>query len=224
MARPLLTPFPGRSTSAAGGASRRVRRSPSSIPRPRRRSPSFRARPMVTWSALSGPHATRSRPGRSRPLSSVARTSVRSRISSTSTGRSSRACSCKRWANRRAQAAGEVDFAVLILRYTAEWDRRIEGEILAGDTPGEVIHLLRAPVGVVVGDLPVELPAGRVLPQVRARPADRQHGRGEAERGGAANHDRGRPSDRRAPRPAARGAQPRHRRPARRVARSCAPS
>jgi Aldehyde dehydrogenase family len=40
-------------------------------------------------------------------------------------------------------------FGELILRYTAEWDRRLEGEILAGDTPGEVIHLLRAPIGVV---------------------------------------------------------------------------
>ena len=57
-----------------------------------------------------------------------------------------------------AQAAGEVDFAVLILRYTAEWDRRIEGEILAGDAPGEVIHLLRAPVGVVSAILPWNYP------------------------------------------------------------------
>jgi lactaldehyde dehydrogenase/glycolaldehyde dehydrogenase len=57
-----------------------------------------------------------------------------------------------------AQAAGEVDFAELILRYTAEWDRRIEGEILPGDTPGEVIHLLRAPVGVVSAICPWNYP------------------------------------------------------------------
>jgi lactaldehyde dehydrogenase / glycolaldehyde dehydrogenase len=57
-----------------------------------------------------------------------------------------------------AHAAGEVDFAETILRYTAEWDRRIEGEILPGDTPGEVIHLLRAPIGVVAAICPWNYP------------------------------------------------------------------
>jgi lactaldehyde dehydrogenase / glycolaldehyde dehydrogenase len=57
-----------------------------------------------------------------------------------------------------AQAAGEVDFAVLILRYTAEWDRRLEGEILTGDGPGEVIHLLRAAIGVVSAICPWNYP------------------------------------------------------------------
>src|SRR6185437_13272079 len=32
----------------------------------------------------------------------------------------------------------------------AEWDRRIEGEIVPSDEPHESIHLLRVPVGVVV--------------------------------------------------------------------------
>ena len=56
------------------------------------------------------------------------------------------------------QARGEVEFAAGFLRYNAEWDRRLEGEILPGDTPGEVIHLLRAPVGVVVAICPWNFP------------------------------------------------------------------
>ena len=48
-----------------------------------------------------------------------------------------------------AQARGEVEFAAGFLRYNAEWDRRLEGEILPGDMPGETIHLLRVPLGVV---------------------------------------------------------------------------
>ena len=56
------------------------------------------------------------------------------------------------------QARGEVEFAAGFLRYNAEWDRRLEGEILPGDSPGEVIHLLRAPVGVVVAICPWNFP------------------------------------------------------------------
>jgi len=56
------------------------------------------------------------------------------------------------------QAQGEVDFAEALLRYSAEWDRRLEGEILPGEAPGEVIHLLRAPVGVVVAICPWNFP------------------------------------------------------------------
>jgi lactaldehyde dehydrogenase/glycolaldehyde dehydrogenase len=57
-----------------------------------------------------------------------------------------------------AQAADEVDFAAGFLRYNAEWDRRLEGEILPGDTAGEVINLLRVPVGVVVAICPWNFP------------------------------------------------------------------
>ncbi len=60
----------------------------------------------------------------------------------------------------RSQAEGEVGFAVELIRYSAEWDRRLEGEILPGDTPGEVVHLLRAPVGVVVAICPWNYPLG----------------------------------------------------------------
>jgi lactaldehyde dehydrogenase/glycolaldehyde dehydrogenase len=58
----------------------------------------------------------------------------------------------------RVQAEGEIAFAEGFCRYHAEWDRRLEGEILAGDTPGETIHLLRAPLGVVVAICPWNFP------------------------------------------------------------------
>jgi lactaldehyde dehydrogenase/glycolaldehyde dehydrogenase len=57
-----------------------------------------------------------------------------------------------------AQAAGEVGFAEAFLRYNADWDRRLEGEILPGDVAGEVIHLLRSPVGVVAAICPWNFP------------------------------------------------------------------
>jgi len=57
-----------------------------------------------------------------------------------------------------AQAHGEVDFAEGFLRYNAEWDRRLEGEILPGDSPGETIHLLRVPLGVVAAICPWNFP------------------------------------------------------------------
>src|SRR5687767_12322700 len=56
------------------------------------------------------------------------------------------------------QALGEVDFAEAFLRYNAEWDLRLEGEILPGDTPGETIHLLRVPLGVVGAICPWNFP------------------------------------------------------------------
>ena len=57
-----------------------------------------------------------------------------------------------------AQAAGEVAFAEGFLRYNAEWDRRLEGEILPGDSPDETIHLLRVPLGVVGAICPWNFP------------------------------------------------------------------
>jgi lactaldehyde dehydrogenase/glycolaldehyde dehydrogenase len=48
------------------------------------------------------------------------------------------------------QARGEVEWAAAYTRYMAEWDRRVEGEIVPSDEPNESIHLLRVPVGVVV--------------------------------------------------------------------------
>jgi lactaldehyde dehydrogenase/glycolaldehyde dehydrogenase len=57
-----------------------------------------------------------------------------------------------------AQAYGEIDFAEGFLRYNAEWDRRLEGEILPGDSVGETIHLLRVPLGVVAAICPWNFP------------------------------------------------------------------
>jgi lactaldehyde dehydrogenase/glycolaldehyde dehydrogenase len=65
---------------------------------------------------------------------------------------------CREVGKPLAQARDEVDFAESYLRYNAEWDRRLEGEILPGDVPGEQIHLLRVPVGVVVAICPWNFP------------------------------------------------------------------
>ena len=56
------------------------------------------------------------------------------------------------------EADAEVRFAESYLRYNAEWDRRLEGEILPGDVPGETIHLMRVPVGVVAAICPWNFP------------------------------------------------------------------
>ena len=57
-----------------------------------------------------------------------------------------------------ALAGVEVDFTADYLDYMAEWARRIEGEVLTSDRPGESIFLLRKPVGVTVGILPWNFP------------------------------------------------------------------
>lgn len=56
------------------------------------------------------------------------------------------------------EAAGELEFAEGLVRYSAEWDRRLEGEVLPGETGGESVHLLRAPLGVVAAICPWNFP------------------------------------------------------------------
>jgi len=56
------------------------------------------------------------------------------------------------------QALDEVDFAIGFLSYSAEWDRRLEGETLPGEVPGEMIQLTHAPVGVVAAICPWNFP------------------------------------------------------------------
>lgn len=52
----------------------------------------------------------------------------------------------------------EVAFTADYLDYMAEWGRRIEGEILESDRPGETIFLFRRPIGVIGGILPWNFP------------------------------------------------------------------
>lgn len=52
----------------------------------------------------------------------------------------------------------EVDFTADYIDYMAEWARRIEGEILQSDRPGETIFLYRKPIGVTAGILPWNFP------------------------------------------------------------------
>lgn len=52
----------------------------------------------------------------------------------------------------------EVGFTADYLEYMAEWGRRIEGEIIESDRPGETILLFRRPIGVIGGILPWNFP------------------------------------------------------------------
>lgn len=54
----------------------------------------------------------------------------------------------------RVEAAFTADF----IDYMAEWARRIEGEIITSDRPGENIFLFRQPIGVIGGILPWNFP------------------------------------------------------------------
>ncbi|WP_281784482.1 aldehyde dehydrogenase [Sinimarinibacterium flocculans] len=52
----------------------------------------------------------------------------------------------------------EVAFTADYIDYMAEWARRLEGEVLTSDRPGEHMFLLRKPIGVVAGILPWNFP------------------------------------------------------------------
>lgn len=54
----------------------------------------------------------------------------------------------------REEVVGSVDLA----EYMAEWDRRIEGDIVPGDSRRESIHILRRPRGVVASIIPWNYP------------------------------------------------------------------
>src|ERR1700722_9552342 len=57
-----------------------------------------------------------------------------------------------------ALARVEENFTADYLEYMGEWGRRIEGEIVESDRPGESIFLFRRPIGVIGGILPWNFP------------------------------------------------------------------
>ena len=90
-----------------------------------------------------------------------------------------------------AQANAEVQFALGFLRYNADWDRRLEGEILPGDVAGETIHLLRAPLGVVAAICPWNFPLAVFCKKIAPALPHREHRRRQAKRGHATDNDCG---------------------------------
>jgi len=56
------------------------------------------------------------------------------------------------------EARGEVDFGNSWFRYYAEFDRRIEGDILSADRPNEQLWIVRQPIGVVSAIIPWNYP------------------------------------------------------------------
>lgn len=55
-------------------------------------------------------------------------------------------------------ARGEVVYGAELTRYHAEWARRIDGEIIESDNPGETLLLKRVPIGVVACLIPFNFP------------------------------------------------------------------
>ncbi|WP_291365953.1 aldehyde dehydrogenase [Acetobacter sp. UBA5411] len=70
------------------------------------------------------------------------------------------------------EAQGEVDFAIALLRFAAENTRRLEGEIIPGERPGEKILIDRVPHGVVgaiaAWNFPLALCARKIAPAIAA--------------------------------------------------------
>ncbi|KFL32840.1 aldehyde dehydrogenase [Devosia riboflavina] len=57
-----------------------------------------------------------------------------------------------------ADARGEAIYGAELMRYHAEWARRIEGEVIPSDNPDETLLLKREPIGVVACLIPFNYP------------------------------------------------------------------
>lgn len=63
-------------------------------------------------------------------------------------------------------AGDEVTYAAEIVRYHAEWARRIEGEIIPSDSRQENLLLMREPIGVVACLIPFNFPVYTLLRKI----------------------------------------------------------
>lgn len=65
-----------------------------------------------------------------------------------------------------ADATGEASYGAEIVRYHAEWARRIEGEVIPSDNTDETILLQREPLGVVACLIPFNYPVYTLLRKI----------------------------------------------------------
>lgn len=64
------------------------------------------------------------------------------------------------------EARGEMDFGNSWFRYYAEFDRRIEGDIISADKPNEQLWIVPQPVGVVVGIIAWNYPSAVAIRKI----------------------------------------------------------
>ncbi|CAG9257004.1 aldehyde dehydrogenase [Paraburkholderia unamae] len=65
-----------------------------------------------------------------------------------------------------ADATAEAQYAAEILRYHAQWARRIEGEVIPSDSENENLILMREPIGVAACLIPFNFPVYTLLRKV----------------------------------------------------------
>jgi lactaldehyde dehydrogenase/glycolaldehyde dehydrogenase len=65
-----------------------------------------------------------------------------------------------------ADAASEAQYAAEIVRYHAQWARRIEGEVIPSDSANENLVLMREPIGVAACLIPFNFPVYTLLRKI----------------------------------------------------------